>query len=1109
MADFQDVILRFTAQDEEAKDALRDFAALLAAVGQEDANPEVEIDGIGRAELDLGKLITLLKAVDSTKAEPVIRPKTEAGRRAIGLMAQTLREMEDFEAEIRVEVDTTDLKDAQDQVDRLSRKLRRQKKNLADFTGSDQFTQAGGRVRASRVRTTQKELDEALEKVRVLREAAGGGIDVKMNTLQARAQLDLLHRHLRDLEKLVVDPEVKLETTQAERAASRIRAVFIEITRLKGTAEVDVHSEKFQLKMAELRREIASVQAEIMRPTIELQGGESAKETIGDVAEFLALLGAMEADPSLDVHGAAKALGDIGAVAIALKDLEGRNVDVDVHVKGRIERLGGVLGAIKHGFGEAQEAATGFAGSIGRVGVSFGPFAAKLGPALLVLLASIGAFLLLLVGAFAALASSAILAAGALATFVAALAAMAGPGLVLFLAVASRLTAILTALKAREQARVQQQQQAVASDHQRAASLRAIQDAVRNLEQAQDNLAQATIQANREMEDSYERVKDAVRDLEHAEISRDRAKLGLERAKLELKQFREELALTGEDIGDMFDKATDVDLRFDTSAISKAMAGSGISAEDQLTLKDKILDVREAKLRERDATDGLHDSEVELARAREDNAEFIRKGIRASSQYVAALEAVEDAQRAVARAHEDKKMLAAQAKSIVLTQELSEEEERVLKLFEKIRDAFRISLKPAIDPIFDALIDTLGGIPGLLAGIAPGMQALGDAVATMIRSVGGALISPKNINAFNDFAKAAAKLTGPVSRGLIALFDIFIEIAKAALPFLLDMAEKFADRLTDWAEWAGKGTNMRDLVARMVDSLRIWLDVAFQLSRVFIGFLDAAAGPGDKLAISLANSLKSLADFLNSDVGKEKVTEWLTLAAATARDTADAVEAIVDGMIKMGPAVSKAITALSDFVTFSSTAFPAIKLAANPTFKLFDLLFRTLKTLWDWLQGHNIKDAIEENLPEAADLYNKMYDLAGDLWDGFVDGLEHFKDARKKDIENIFKSITNSALHIFIVRSPSKVFRNIGEKLTEGLILGMSGMQSALDENLKIPTLKAAVAATSNITGPGTVIDQSTNIDKVFIPIEQTFDDPVHAGHTIGRKLSTRGRRRK
>jgi hypothetical protein len=1085
MADFEDIILRFSADDDEGKEALTEFAALLAAVGQEDANPEIDVKGLGKAELDLGKLVALLKAVDDTKAEPVIRAKTDEGRRAISLFNEALREMERFDVDIRPEVDLEPLREAQTEVTKLERKLKRQKRALQDFMGSDKATTEGGKIRAGRIRKTQAELNDAIALLAELKAKAESDFEVQMSTIQARANLDLLRRHLNELEKLVVRPEVRLDEAQAQRSASRIRAILLEITRLKGTAEVDIHTEAFQRRMADIRQELRSLQAEVVRPQIDLEGGPEAASTITQVTGLLELLGAMEADPEIDVEGAAAALGDIGAVAVALRALEDRSVSVDIHVKGRVERLGGILGAIRHGFGEAQEAAAGFAGAIGRVSVSFGAFTARLGPALILVLVVIGGYIVALIGGLVALGSSAILAAGGVAALATAFAAMLGPAALIAIAVLSRFAAILQALQARQQARLQKQQEAIGGNQQEVASLRAIADAARNLDQAQEALAQATVDANREMQDSYESVTDAVRALEHAELDRDRAKLGTERARLNLKQLREELRLTGTDISDMFKKFTDVDIRFDPQRVAGLLKSTGLDAEDQLRVKDAILDVREAKLREKDATDGLSDAERNLARAREDNLEFQQKGIRASQQYVAALKAVEDAERNLARARQDKEMLSAQQKAIALTEELSKKERTVLRLIEKIRDAFREGMAPVIDPIWDALIDVLRQVPRALRGIAPGMEALGKAVGGMIRAIGRELFRPGNLKLFNEFAKGAARLSGPVTRGLIALFRLFMEIAKAAMPALIELAGKFADQLEEWAEWAGEGDNMERVIELLVEHLERWLEVAYQLARVFVGFLIAAEGPGGRLAESLANSLRNLADFLATKEGRREMIDFFRDGAKTLERTAGALKDLVTFLGLMSDLMAGPMLVVQGF-------FRGLRIGASNITEAFEIAKGNIDVIFQaWNRGlgrmpEKVITIMEEIFKIILGWVEVMFRLGGQLASSIFEGMK----SQFEELKPSFKKMLNSALNLpflkfFKIGSPSKVFVGYGEDIVDGLFLGLKQragtLSKAVDLSLVPPIMnlpKPSLAAVAGAGGNGlTQLHQENRFD--------------------------------
>lgn len=1072
MADFEDIILRFTAQDEEGKKALEEFAALLAAVGQEDANPEVDVKGLGKAELDLGKLVALLKVVDDTKAEPVIRPKTDEGRRAIKLFSDALQEIERFNVDIRPEVDLQPLKDAEEEVTRLQRKLSRQKNSLEKFSGSDQFTRAGGKIRSGKIRETRKELDDALAKVAELKAAASSDFKVTMNTLQARANLDLLRTHLNELAKLVVSPEVNLDDDQAQRTAARIRAVMAEITRLRATAEVDIHTETFQRKMTELRTELKSISADVVRPTIDLQGGEAAEGTIGDVVGLLELLGAMEANPNMDVHGAAAALGDIGAVAIALKELDNQNVDVDIHVKGRIERLGGILGAVKLGFKNAQEAATGFAGSIGRVGVSIGPFAAALGPALIAALALIGGYIVALIGGLAALAASAILAAGAIGALAVALAAALGPAALLGIAFFAGLTKVIQAYQAQQQAKLQKQQQAIQGNQQEVASMRAIADATQALGRAQDDLSQATLDANREMQDSYEAVRDAVRDLAHAELDRDRAQLGIKQAQLNLKKLQDELGLTGNKISDMFKKFTDVDIDFSPKKVAGLLKNVGLDPQDQLDVAGAILDVREAKLREKDATDGVRDSEVNLARAREDNLRFQKLGIKASQRYASALLAVSDAQKALNRALEDKNVAASQSKALALTQQLSKQQRTTLRLINRVMDSLKGGFDFVLSPVWVAFDNILRRIPRFLRKIGPAIARLGAALGGALSAIGSALTSPAAAAAISAFANAMATMAGPIARIIIDVMQILTRVALEALPYLVDFVQKAADAFDRWNAWAQKPGNIAGIIDALVENLKIWLDIAKQLGRIFIGFLISANGPGQDFAKWIRDALKHMADLLLTKKGRKELTDFLDHAWHVARDTAKALADISRLLAAMAPIIDKitpVVVLFLDTLTLGATNLgTAFKIAKTNLAIIWTAWKAYMKAVPGKVIGA-LWDVIRATVKFRIDLFKAGVHLGVSLAKGIIKGIkDNLNPAGKSPLKNLlWGPLVTGPLKILGIKSPSTVWADMGKNLVLGLEQGITknvtGLGKLVDASLTIPLVTGPTKAMKNV----------------------------------------------
>lgn len=1073
--DFQDIILRFTAEDDEGKRALLEFAALLKAVGLETAEPEVDVKGLAKSELDLGKFILALKAIDGSKATSTISTRTDEGQKAISLFKESLQQLNDLDVEVRPEVDTEELDRAKEDVKELKKQLSRQKSQLRRFTDSDKFTRTGGKIRANKIRNTEKDLAAALAKFEELKKAAESKFEVNLNTLQARTELHFLRDNLQELAKLVVSPEVRLNDEDARRTAARIRAIMQEITRLAAHPEIDIHDPKFNAKVLEIKKEMLNLQHLVATPEIDLQGETDAKRIIASVSDHLIALGVLDVEPEIDLKGAPGTIEELQIVKQAMKDLDGKNVSIDVHTKGRIERLGGILGAIKAAFGAAREEAQSFTGAIGRVSVSFGAFTARLGPALIAVLFLLGGAILTIVGGLAALASSAILAAGAVGAMAIAFGAALAPAVLLAIALFSRLAKIIEALKQQELSRQQQQQQAVAGDQQRVASMRAIGDAAENLRRAQDNLAQATVDANREMADSYERVKDAVLALQHAELDRERAHLGLERSKLELKQFREDLGLTGKTLDEAFKKFTDISVDFKPTNLTKLLGGRGIDKADQLDLEEKILNVRDAQLSVKDANDKVKDSETELTRARQDNLKFQKEGIKASQGYAAALLAVADAQKALARAHDDQKMLAAQAKSIVLAQNLNKEERKTLNLLGKIKDAFKKAFDPVLAPIWDSIQGILAKIPNFLEQIGPAMAVLGFTLGKILEAFGNALASPAVAKAFSQFAIAAAALSGSAARVLIDLFTILGRVAIVAMPFLVDLAGKFADILDQWAAWAKKPGNLETLIQTLVDNLLIWLDIAFQLARVFIGFLSGANGPGQKFARWIADSLRHLGDLLATKKGRQDLIDWLNHAVSSTIKLARTIVIIIQLLGIMAIPVEAAMTQILTVFRLVRTVIRALQGAIK-------LLLDDIKLHWDIfnkiLQGwpEKILKKIGELLSAipglASDAFNAAKSIGKNLVDGIVKGLKDQFLVKKGDIKGLLKKfLVNGPLQFLKIGSPSKVWADMGHNLVRGMEVGLNrgtkSLSATVSHTLAVPALKSPVPALAGTVHSG------------------------------------------
>jgi hypothetical protein len=713
----------------------------------------------------------------------------------------------------------------------------------------------------------------------------------------------LLLPFTRDLDKTVAS---------AGRSSAAVKKVTQAINETAGASNAFARDAAASEAAGKIREEFANL-SPAKRLDLKLAGANAEVEALRAHLVDLA-----KQEPTIEVKVAiAKAIADLDRAELKVREVSAQRaeikVDVDQSAFARIkDAIGGLFTAVGGSGGG------GLTGATTRLSAGFLSFGSSIGPVVALLGALAVTIGVSLVGAFAALVASMALAAAGAAALGAALAAALGPVVVLGVAVASRVAKVFEALKAQDTAASEIGRKTAAGSAAAAAAGQQLASAERAQTEAARQLGIARSNAYREMADAAEQAKDAVAGVTTAQISLDRAKLSTERARLELDKFKQEAGATGKAFGAVFTKFTDVST--DTSGLKKALAaanaatGGKLDKTQELDLRDKVLQVREARDQEKQAVDGVHDATVRASRAQADDNKFKREGIKASEGYRSALRGVEAAALAVRAAQDSPGASTAQQKAIDLTGKLSKREQQLLAVVKKVRDELRGAFTPATDAVFGGVIKAAGRLPQLINPLRGNFKRLGEAVGRSFDKVSKGLVTPESISKLKDFTNAARDLTGPVTDGISALSDILTDIARATLPFLVDGARKVARQLQDWSKATGNTRKLDKTIGSLVGHLKTWLGVGAAIGDVFLAFLESAAGPGKGLADSIKSLAERTATWLRSTEGRKELAQFFKDAIAFASDFARFMGVIILATIKFGQVAAHWFAVVTDKV---------------------------------------------------------------------------------------------------------------------------------------------------------------------------------------------------
>lgn len=219
-------------------------------------------------------------------------------------------------------------------------------------------------------------------------------------------------------------------------------------------------------------------------------------------------------------------------------------------------------------------------------------------------------------------------------------------------------------------------------------------------------------------------------------------------------------------------------------------------------------------------------------------------------------------------------------------------------------------LSPTARPVFRALTAELRNIRPALETLRPAFMALGGAAAASIKIVADEVrqLMPQ----FRALLFSAAPIMPLLAEGFGQFLGILLNIANAAMPFLISGLQKVVEWLKRFNQFTTTDEFKRDL-AIVVDHLRSWLELGHQISRVFFEFFKVIAPLGKDIVDDLAEGAKHLADWIanNPDEVRQTMQELISVA----RDVWDLFVRLVEAVIAFSVAVAPALAVVIPIIT--------------------------------------------------------------------------------------------------------------------------------------------------------------------------------------------------
>lgn len=161
-----------------------------------------------------------------------------------------------------------------------------------------------------------------------------------------------------------------------------------------------------------------------------------------------------------------------------------------------------------------------------------------------------------------------------------------------------------------------------------------------------------------------------------------------------------------------------------------------------------------------------------------------------------------------------------------------------------IKKAFIDALGPGTHELFRGILSLFDTVKGSLGSLRGPFKTLGTAIKDALSSPETQAGIKSLIEGFGKMVTAVGPLAGPILQGIIALGRILLNIATAAMPFLVSHAQKFADFLGRIVGKTSDAGHLHDVIAKIVGEFDRWVGFVVQLVKALSPLFTGEAGKG-------------------------------------------------------------------------------------------------------------------------------------------------------------------------------------------------------------------------------------------------------------------------
>jgi phage-related protein len=246
---------------------------------------------------------------------------------------------------------------------------------------------------------------------------------------------------------------------------------------------------------------------------------------------------------------------------------------------------------------------------------------------------------------------------------------------------------------------------------------------------------------------------------------------------------------------------------------------------------------------------------------------------------------------------------------------------RLKAAFSKLGDEFKRIAAPGVNALFRGLTPLIGAVTGSLDKLQPGMTAIGEAMGQAFKDS-----IPQVRTLIGEFGKlmtASAPLAGPLVSSLVSIFRILVNIARAAMPFLIEGFRNVAQTLRSWAGATSNVSAVRKVIADWLPDLKAVWGLLKSLGGALVAVFAPLRSSGQETVKTLTDMVNGFTDWARSAEGQEQISAFFS-------QTFFALQDVVRLLFALAPLIAPVTKAMGSFATLALKAFTGFADALGP-----------------------------------------------------------------------------------------------------------------------------------------------------------------------------------